>query len=201
MRAATQWGASGAVFESATRPWSGEAARSWVSQRRHGLRWQRWVRTSQRGPHGAAPTPDGECARATVPCPSRRPERLPVRPGQSCLKAKAWGPYPVTHCAALRCSGDEDQEEPGSRPVPLLYFSYFSQFALCELTISVCTLPSRPRSWKCGFVLLKKQNTNRIKTRNPPKCNRKSTKLGPQYCRWWKERPNWFFENGNITSF
>lgn len=92
VRAAAQWGASGAVFESATGPWevSSETLRLPTAPR---TPVAPPVRTSQRGPHGAAPTPDGECARAAVSCPARWPGRLPARPWQSSLEARAWGPH------------------------------------------------------------------------------------------------------------
>lgn len=196
MRAAAQWGASGAVFESATGPWVGscETLRHPTAPR---TPVAAPVRTSQCGPHGAAPTPDGECARAAVSFPARWPGRLPARPWQSCLEARAWGPHrchSLLRAALCRGRGSGGTGKPSN--TIFLLFTFFSQFALCELPIGICTLSSRPRSLKCGFVLLK---TKQQKPTQVEKCKTWTPVL--QMGGGGTTRTNSYFENENITSF
>lgn len=74
-------------------------------------------------------------------------------------------------------------------------FHIFSQFALCELPIGICTLSSRPRSLKCGFVLFKtKQKSTQVE-----KCKTWTPVL--QMRGRGTTRTNSYFENENITSF
>lgn len=141
LRAFTQWCVSSAVFESRTGLWT-----------RSGETW-RLPTVSQTGvavpcphlpggPHGAAPTPNGECAGATVPCPAGWPG--------GCRRGPSCGLH-ACHGSGLRCVGMGTGR---NREAAQYYFSvfYIFQFALCELPIRVSILPSWPSPLNCGFV-------------------------------------------------